>query len=112
MDDEGLDSLDTAFLRTLEELQRVYRRLLPQRELQVRVERWCARLALESVNDAWRRERNAYARLLLRAVVAGAGGAAPLAPPFDRLPPEGSELPRVAPHELLSFSSLCRKGIA
>ena len=48
---EGLDSLDARFLRTLAEVQRAYRRSLPARELQVRVERWCARLALEGANS-------------------------------------------------------------
>jgi hypothetical protein len=52
--------------------------------LAVRVERWVDKLAQPTSNVLWKRNRNAYSALLLRAVTTQE-----FRPPLHRLPPEG-----------------------
>eukprot|EP00887_Chlorella_sp_A99_P005213 scaffold1.g5213.t1 len=66
---------------------------LLQRQAQVRVKNWLKKLSEETTNAVWKKNRNAYAQLLLEQLRAGK-----LAEPFHLLPPDGplSTLPKHA----------------
>ena len=90
----ALDALDAEFMSRLTKIQRQYVRL--NKQLQVRVEKWCQALSEECTNDTWRRNRNAYADLLAVFVSSGE-----LEEPFDRFPPTDGPLEKLPPHLVL-----------
>lgn len=89
-----MDPLDAEFMRRLTDIQRKYSRL--SKQLQIRVEKWCQALSEECTNDTWRKNRNAYADLLAVQVSGGE-----LGEPFDKSPPAGGPLEKLAPHLVL-----------
>jgi hypothetical protein len=90
-----MDPIDSDFMACLHKIQRVYQQRL-NKQLQLRVERWCSALSQECTNEVFRRNRNAYADLLFMHVAAGE-----LLEPFDRSPPTDGPLPKLPPHLVL-----------
>ncbi|CAN0494036.1 unnamed protein product [Ectocarpus sp. 12 AP-2014] len=86
------ESLDAFFCGCLERVEAAYATL--NKAFKIRVECWIAKLngPYPLPNVAWRKNRNAFAALLARAVEE-----VDFREPFDRRPPEGS-LPTLAPH--------------
>ncbi|CAN0375647.1 unnamed protein product, partial [Pylaiella littoralis] len=84
--------LDTFFCDCLERVEAAYATL--DKACKIRVECWVVKLngPYPLPNVAWRKNRNAFAALLARAVEE-----VDFREPFDRRPPEGS-LPTLAPH--------------
>jgi hypothetical protein len=78
------ESLEKLFIAYLKAIQKSYIDLSKQHR--IRIERWVEKLATVSVthNHRWRRDRNAYAKLLLSMVVAKT-----LRDPFNQAPPDG-----------------------
>ncbi|CAM9393544.1 unnamed protein product, partial [Ectocarpus sp. 6 AP-2014] len=87
------ESLDAFFCGCLERVEAAYA-TLNKAFKKIRVECWIAKLngPYPLPNVAWRKNRNAFAALLARAVEE-----VDFREPFDRRPPEGS-LPTLAPH--------------
>ncbi|GAB4817988.1 hypothetical protein N2152v2_005034 [Parachlorella kessleri] len=71
---------------------------LLQRQAQVRVKNWLKKLSEETANVVWKKNRNAFARLLLDQLRAGR-----LAEPFHQMPPDGP-LPTLPKHAAYAFA--------
>eukprot|EP00741_Cyanophora_paradoxa_P021991 tig00021432_g21228.t1 len=93
--------LDSQFHELLQETEERYTRL--PKHLRIRVEQWAQKLAEPCEVVAWKKSRNAYAKLLLEAVIRGV-----LEEPFNSLPPT-SQLPQ-APSHLLVRTRLSAAG--
>ena len=79
----ALTESDKVFSSVLHEIERYYMDF--SKANRIRVEKWAEKLALTGHNLTWKRQRNAYAKLLLHMILNR-----DLSAPFSSLPPEGS----------------------
>ncbi|KFM27345.1 hypothetical protein F751_4615 [Auxenochlorella protothecoides] len=87
-------ALDSAFHKLEGHIQS--HTALLQKHAQIRVAKWLAKLSEETANVVWKRNRNAWARLLLAQLRCGR-----LEDPFHLLPPE-TALPPVPKHAVFT----------
>jgi hypothetical protein len=91
--------MDKPFAHYLAEIQKAY--VVLPKALRIRVERWIEKLATTGNNPVWKKQRNAYAKLLLSMVVSRH-----LEAPFNVLPPEGSLPPLDSQQKIASRNLL------
>mmetsp|Transcript_29435 Transcript_29435/g.52709 ORF Transcript_29435/g.52709 Transcript_29435/m.52709 type:complete len:281 (-) Transcript_29435:25-867(-) len=89
MEGQANSKLDDEFIKHMTEIEAVYVDF--NKHEKIRVEQWSKKLCQVTVNPVWKKNRNAYAKLLLEMVHKKV-----LSDPFSKVPPSGPlpQLPR------------------